>query len=57
MITKEQAQKEATHTDENGCLYRVIGEKAQSYCVDYFDLRMQARCQDMGSGLSYSIVT
>ena len=55
MITKEQAQKEATHTDENGYLYRVIGEKAQSYCVDYFDLRMQAWCQDMGSDFSHLI--
>jgi len=30
MVTKEQTQKEATHTDENGYLYRVISEKARA---------------------------
>lgn len=55
MITKEQAQQEATHADEHGNLYRSMGEKLEAFCVDYFDLRMQAWCQDMGKDFSHLI--
>ena len=55
MITKEQAHKEATHTDENGNLYRTMGDKLEAYCVDYFDLRLQTWCQDIGNDFSHLI--
>lgn len=55
MITKEQAKNEATHTDENGNLYRSIGKEPQAYCVDYFDNRLQVWCQDLGNDYSHLI--
>lgn len=51
----EQAKKEATHTDDLGYLYRVLGDKPVQYCVDYWDVRLNKWCQDMGRAFPHLI--
>lgn len=51
----EQAKNEATHTDDVGYLYRVLGDNPKAFCVDYWDLRLCRWCQDMGTSFDYLI--
>lgn len=51
-----QAQKQATHTDDVGYLYRVIfGDNGKAAYVEYWDLRLRCWCQDLGKDFSYLI--
>lgn len=51
-----QAQKEATHTDDVGYLYKVItDENGNIVHVEYWDLRLTRWCQDLGTDFSYLI--
>ena len=53
----DTALKESTHTDDFGYLYRVMGEEPRAFCVDYWDLRLNRWCQDMGTSFPYLIKT
>jgi len=55
MISRDQAKHEATHTDAAGNLYRVVGDKPQAYCVNYFDNVLCVWVQDMGKDFSHLI--
>lgn len=51
----EQAKNEATHTDDVGYLYKVVGDKLEAFSVYYWDLRFNRWCQDMGTNFSYLV--
>lgn len=58
----EQAVKEATHTDDVGYLYKVnidvnFGDPFSTRVVhvEYWDLRMNRWCQDLGKNFSYLV--
>lgn len=51
----EQAKQEATHTDDFGNLYYVIGNTPCEFCVDYWDRRLNKWTQDLGKDFSYLI--
>jgi len=51
----DQAKNEATHTDDMGNLYRVLGDKPVEFCVDYWDRRMDRWCQDIGKTFPYLV--
>lgn len=48
-------KSEATHTDENNNLYKVLGQNPERYCVFYWDRRMNAWNQDLGKDFSHLI--
>lgn len=54
-IYPEQAIQEATHTDDMGYLYRVLGKEPKEFCVDYWDVRFNRWCQDIGKSFVYLI--
>lgn len=47
--------KDATHKDEFGNWYKVIGDYPQEYCVWYWDRRMSVWNQDLGKDFSHLI--
>lgn len=51
----EQANTEATHKDDFGNLYRVLGANPREFCVDYWDKRLNRWVQDMGKDFSYLV--
>lgn len=51
----QQAKEEATHTDDVGYLYRVWGDSPKTFYVDYWDLRFNRWCQDMGTSFDYLV--
>lgn len=51
----DKAVKEATHTDDLGYLYRVLGDEPKEFCVDYWDFRFNGWCQEMGKSFPYLV--
>jgi hypothetical protein len=55
MITQNQAIKEQTHTDAEGNIYKVLGDKPQEFCVFYWNQHSNQWFQDLGKDFSYLI--
>ncbi len=47
--------EQATHKDEYGNFYKVVGEKPQAYCVWYWNKTNQQWYQDLGKDFSHLI--
>jgi hypothetical protein len=46
---------EATHKDEFGNIYKVIGDKPQAYCVFYWHKQANQWFQDLGKDFSHLV--
>lgn len=51
----EQAKNEATHTDDVGYLYRAVTDSSKIVYVEYWDLRLNRWCQDLGRLFAYLV--
>lgn len=47
--------EQATHKDEHGNLYKVIGKKPQEFCVFFWNRSSQQWFQDLGKDFSHLI--
>lgn len=47
--------KEATHTDEFGNFYKLVGDSPKRYCVFYWHKSLCKWCQDLGIDFSHLV--